>query len=133
LWRPLGRIRSTSPNFNTTYTTVPAYSALYPLAHGATVVLVVALGMLAAFWLLVGIGHYIVLVWKTTGEALKPVPSLAEIDQQRRAEGYDPSIADVVAMHQYLTSQRNEAAFFAGALVVGPQLLARQLQGKPLL
>jgi hypothetical protein len=39
----------------------------------------------------------------------------------------------VVAMHQYLTSQRNEAAFLAGALVIGPQLLSRQAQGKPLL
>jgi len=57
---------------------------------------------------------------------MKPVPSLAEIDAQLRIEGYDPSIADVVAMHQDLTSQRNEAAFFAGALVVGPHLLARQ-------
>lgn len=60
------------------------------------------------------------------------MPSLAQIDQQLRAGGYNPSVADVVAMHEYLTSQRNEAAFFAGALVVGPQLLARQAQGKPL-
>jgi hypothetical protein len=58
---------------------------------------------------------------------------LAEIDQQLRAEGHDPSIADVAAMHQYLTSQRNEAALLAGALVIGPQLLVRQTQGKPLI
>ncbi len=64
---------------------------------------------------------------------IKPIPDLTAIDQQLRAEGYDPSIADVVAVHQHLTSQRNEAAFLAGALVIGPQLLARQAQGKPLL
>jgi hypothetical protein len=121
------------PNFNTTFTTVPAYPAIYPSAHSATIVLAVALGVLAAFWFLVGMGYYLVLVWKTTGEAMKPVPSLAEIDQQLRAEGYVPSIADCVALHQYLTSQRNEAAFFAGALVIGPQLLAQQARGKPIL
>ena len=37
-----------------------------------------------------------------------------------RQAGYSPSIADVVALHQHLTCQRNEAAFFAGALVIGP-------------
>ena len=89
--------------------------------------------IVVGFWFLAGLGYYLRLVWRTTGEAMKPIPSLAEIDQQLRAKGYDPSIADVVALHQYLTSQRNEAAFFAGALVIGPHLLARQAQGKPLL
>jgi hypothetical protein len=120
------------PHFATTGTTVPAYPTFYALAHPATVILAVALGVLVAFWLMVGMGAYLRLVWRTTGQAMKPVPSLAEIDQQLRAEGYDPSIADVVALHQHLTGQRNEAAFLAGALVIGPHLLARQAQGKPI-
>ena len=33
---------------------------------------------------------------------------------------------DVVALRRHLTSQRNEAVFLAGALVIGPQLLAHQ-------
>jgi hypothetical protein len=78
-------------------------------------------------------GAYLRLIWQTTGEAMKPVPSLAEIDQQLRVEGHDPSIADVVAMHQYLTSQRNEPLLTAGALIAIPQVLHRQAQGKPLL
>ena len=61
------------------------------------------------------------------------MPSLAEIELELRSAGYNPSIADVVAMHQHLTSQRNEATFAAGALAIGPQLLARQAQGNPLL
>ena len=129
----IGAHRVEGPNFNTTYTTVPAYPTTYPLAHSATIVLAATLGALVVFWLLVGMGAYLRLVWRTTGEAMRPVPSLTEIELELRRNGYDPSIADVVAMHQYLTSQRNEAAFLAGTLVIGPQLLARQAQGKPLL
>ena len=112
---------------------VPAYPTMYPLAHEVAIVLAIALGVLVAFWLIVGMGAYLRLVWQTTGEAMKPVPSLAEIDQQLRAEGFDPSISDLVSMHGYLTGQRNAAALFAGALVIGPQVLARQAQGKPVL
>lgn len=129
----IGAHQVDGPHFATTYRTVPAYPAFYPLAHRATVVLAVAVGVLVVLWLLVGMGAYLRLVWQTTGEAMKPIPSLAEIDQQLRAEGFDPSISDLVAMHQHLTGQRNEAAFFAGALVIGPQILARQAQGRPLL
>jgi hypothetical protein len=129
----IGAHQVDAPNFSSTFTTVPAYPAIYPISHGATVVLGIALLILVGFWFLVGMGCYLRLVWRTTGEAMKPVPSLAEIDQQLRAEGYVPSIADCVALHQYLTSQRNEAAFFAGALVIGPQLLAQQARGKPIL
>jgi hypothetical protein len=128
-----GAHRVNGPTFNTDYQAVPAYPLLYPLAHRVTVVLGVGLIVLVGFWFLVGLGWYLRLVWRTTGEAMKPVPSLPEIEQQLRAEGYNPSIADVVALHQYLTSQRNEAAFFAGALVFGPHLFARQASGKPLL
>jgi hypothetical protein len=129
----IGAHQVDGPHFSTTYSTAPAYPAIYPTAHGATVVLAVALGVMVAFWFLLALGYYLRLVWRTTGEAMTSIPSLAEIDQQLRSEGYDPSIADVVAMHGYLTSQRNDAAFLAGALIVGPHLLARQAQGKPLI
>ena len=121
------------PHFNATGNTIPAYPTFYPLAHPATVILAVALGVLVVFWLLVAMGAYLRLVWQTTGEAMKPVPSLAEIEVELRQAGYDPSIADLVAVHQHLTSQRNEAAIIAGALVIGPQLLAQQAKGEPLL
>jgi hypothetical protein len=128
-----GAHRINGPTFNTDYQTLPAYPLLYPIAHRATIGLGVAVVILVMFWFLVGLGWYLRLVWRAIGEAMKPIPSLAEIDQQLRAEGFDPSIADVVALHQYLTSQRNEAAFFAGALVLGPHLLVGQASGKPLL
>src|SRR5664280_966571 len=95
----IGAHQVDGPRFSTTYSTVPAYPALYPIAHSATVVLGVALLIVAGFWFLAGLGYYLRLVWRTTGEAMKPIPSLAEIDQRLRAEGYDPSIADVVALH----------------------------------
>ena len=87
------------PHFDINYITVPAYPAIYPIAHGATVERGVALGVTVGFWFLVGMGCYLRLVWRKTGEAMKPIPSLGEIDQQLRAEGYDPSIADVGAVH----------------------------------
>jgi hypothetical protein len=129
----IGAHQVDGPNVNASYTTVPAYPVIYPFAHRATVVLAITLGVVGAFWFLVGMGAYFRLVRQTTRKAMEPAPTLAEIDQQLRAEGHDPSIADVAAMHQYLTSQRNEAALLAGALVIGPQLLVRQTQGKPLI
>ena len=122
------------PHFNASGTTVPAYPTFNPLAHPATVILAVALGVLAVFWLLVGMGAYLRLVWQTTGEAMRPIPSLAEIEMELRQAGYNPAIADLVALHQHLTSQRNEAAFLAGALVIGPTVSSlAQAQGKPML
>ena len=121
------------PHFDATGTIVPAYPTFYPLAHAATIVLAFAFGVMVLFWFLVAMGAYLRLVWRTTGEAMKPVPSLAEIELELRRVGYKPSIADVVALHQHLTSQRNEAAFLAGALIAIPQVLHRQAEGKPLL
>jgi hypothetical protein len=129
----IGAHQVDGPHFNTNPRLVPTYPAIYPLANRATIVLVVALGVLVAFWLLVGMCAYVRLIWRMMDEAVKPNPSLTAIDQQLRAEGHDPSIADVVAMHQYLTSQRNEAIVVTGALVIGPQLLARQARGRSLL
>jgi hypothetical protein len=140
LWTLLGLIGAAiggrqvdGPHFATTGTTVPAYPTMCPLAHAATVVLAVALAVMVLFWFLVGMGAYLRLVWQTTGQAMRPIPSLPEIDHFLRAEGFDPSISDLLAMDQYLTSQRNEAALLSSALVLGPQLLARQAQGKSLL
>ena len=63
-------------------------------------------------------------------KALKPIPSLQEIEQQLRAEGYDPSLQDVIAVEQQLKSERNEAALTAGAIYLGTKLAARQASGK---
>jgi hypothetical protein len=63
--------------------------------------------------------------------AVKPIPSLAEIEAQLRAEGYNPSIQDVIAVEQHLKSERNEAALLAGGMIVGLHLMARQANGKP--
>jgi len=42
-------------------------------------------------------------------------------------------VQDVLAMHDHLTKQRNEALVVAGAMVVGTNLAARQASGKSLL
>jgi hypothetical protein len=101
----------------------------YSMAHASTLALVWAAGILVGFWCLVGVAYYLRLVWRVTDEALKPIPSLAEIDQRLRAEGYAPTIADVVAIEQDLRGQRNASLLAFGALVIGPQLLAREAEG----
>jgi drug/metabolite transporter (DMT)-like permease len=88
---------------------------------------------LVVYWASVATFFYVRLVCRATDAAVAPIPSLAEIELQLRAEGYSPSIADVVAIEQHLKSQRNEAALTAAALVIGPQLLAKQAKGQPLL
>jgi hypothetical protein len=70
---------------------------------------------------------------RTLNEALKPVPTLAEIELELRSEGYNPSIADVVAFEQHLKSERNEALLTAGALIAIPEVLYRQALGRPLI
>jgi hypothetical protein len=52
--------------------------------------------------------------------AVQPVPSPAEIYVRIQHEtGKEPSIADVAAIHQMLTAERNEAAVQAGIGVGG--------------
>lgn len=96
-----------------------------------------ALVLFVGYWVLVVVlklaWAYHRAVQRTVDVMIKPIPSLPEIAAQLRAEGFDPGIQDVIAVEQHLKSQRNEAAVMLGALVIGPQLLARQAQGKPLL
>lgn len=66
-------------------------------------------------------------------DAIRPIPTLGEIDQQLRAEGYVPSVQDCIAVEQHLKSNRNEALLTVGALTLGVQALSRTAQGKPLL
>jgi len=55
----------------------------------------------------------------------------AETDAELRAEGYNPSLQDVIAVEQHLKSERNEVALIAGGLIVGLHVMARQANGKP--
>ncbi len=87
--------------------------------------------VMAFIWVLVIIGGILWSIHTNLQVAVKPIPSLAEIEAQLRAEGYDPSIQDVIAVEQHLKSERNEAALIAGGLIVGLHVMARQANGKP--
>jgi len=89
--------------------------------------------LLLGYWAIVCSFLYARAVLRLTGEATRPIPSLAEIEVELRRSGYNPTIQDVIAVEQHLKSERNEALLAAGALIIGPQLLARQAKGKPLL
>ena len=93
----------------------------------------IGLVILCGYWIPVAAFLYIRTVCRVTDQALASIPSLAEIELQLRREGYDPSIQDVVAVEQHLKSERNQSIVVLGALVIGPQLLARQARGESLL
>ena len=60
--------------------------------------------------------------WKTMSGAVDaattPIPSLQEIEAQLRAEGYNPTLADCVAVDGYLRRNRNEKIAVGAAFVV---------------
>lgn len=62
-------------------------------------------------------------------QAMRPIPDPAQIDAQLRAEGYDPSIADVMALHRYLVQQRNEGLLVTGGILLGSHYLANRARG----
>ena len=92
-------------------------------------VLIAPVFVMAFIWVLVIIGGILWSIHTNLQVAVKPIPSLAEIDAQLRAEGYNPSIQDVIAVEQHLKSERNEAALIAGGLIVGLHVMARQAKG----
>jgi hypothetical protein len=55
-------------------------------------------------------------VWGLIGEATVQIPSPAQIEQQLRAEGYNPTLQDVLAVEQHLRNNRNDALIGVGAL-----------------
>ena len=94
-------------------------------------VLLVPVFVVAVIWLFVIIIGMLWGIHTNLRVAVKPIPSLAEIEAQLRAEGYNPSIQDVIAVEQHRKSERNEAALLAGGMIVGLHLMARQANGKP--
>ena len=88
--------------------------------------LVVGVAILCGYWWIALMFLYVRSFHRTLGEGLRPVPSFAEIEQEFLRNGYNPSAQDCIAMHQHLTSQRNQAFLVAGAMVVGTNVAARQ-------
>jgi hypothetical protein len=93
-------------------------------------VLIAPICVMAFIWLFVVIIGMLWGIHTNLKVAVKPIPSLAEIEAQLRAEGYNPSIQDVIAVEQHLKSERNEAALLAGGMIVGLDLMARKANGK---
>jgi hypothetical protein len=87
--------------------------------------------VLFVYWVAVGT-HWVVnkFIWPNVETAITPIPSPVEIELQLRREGYDPTLQDVAAVHQMLSSRRNEAAVAAGLTLGAAYLMHRNLQGK---
>lgn len=92
-----------------------------------------ALIVLGTYWLWVFLIRWIRFTTGMVGEAAKPIPSLHEIDAQLRAEGYEPTLQDLLLVEQRLKSERNESAVLAGGSLIAMRSAARQANGKPFL
>jgi hypothetical protein len=90
----------------------------------------IALGYLVIFWCGSFLFFYIRSLDRNLVQAFATIPSPAEIEAQLRAEGLDPTLQDVLLTHQYLTSQRNEAAVITGAMLVAIHHAAKVSKGK---
>ena len=91
--------------------------------------LLAPLAVMAFFWLFAIIGFFLVAVRRNAKIAFAPIPPLQDIEQQLRAEGYSPTLQDVMAVEQRLKSERNGAAVVTGALLVGMHIAVRRLEG----
>ena len=92
---------------------------------------VLGFAVLIGYWFCAAIFLWLRGMHRLGNEAHAPIPSLAEIERQLRAVGYDPSIADCVAIEQHLKSERNEKAVVYGALLIGGLAAGRVANGKP--
>lgn len=71
--------------------------------------------------------------WHNANHAIAPIPSVQEIANQLQAEGYSPTLQDVLAVEQHLKSERNESALAAALFVGVVHELPRIAKGQPLL
>ena len=86
-----------------------------------------------AFVLLYSCGAVLYFFHKNLEVAFEPIPSPAEIEHQLRLEGYNPTLSDVMAVHQMLVSRRNQAAAGAALTFGAIHVMNRQASGKPVL
>jgi hypothetical protein len=86
-----------------------------------------ALAFLILFWFFfLFIGFFVMwfkLGWGLTQNAMKPCPTPAEIEQKLRARGYNPSVADVMAVHTAAKREQYENVALAGAWFVANHIL----------
>jgi hypothetical protein len=93
-------------------------------------VTLVSLGLLVILYVVGGI------LWhfdRNLKVAVAPIPSIAEINNQLIAEGYQPTLQDCLAVEEHLKSERNEAAVTAGVIFAGLKLGAYQSRGGKIL
>ena len=78
--------------------------------------MIIGFGAVLAVWVLTVLGY--LYSWANTDldVAVTPVPSPHEIAYQLQAEwGREPTVVEVAAVHQMLTSRRTEAALVTAA------------------
>ncbi len=105
------------------YVTVPSASPL----------IFWSIGIFLGYWFIVGMFFYLRTANRHFDAARAPLPTLQEIAAHLRDEGFDPSIADCIALQNQIKMEKIEQGVIAGAMFIGPSLLARQASGKPIL
>ena len=100
--------------------------------HTGTAIWVGALALLISFWLFfLFIGFFVMwfkLGWGLTADAMRPCPTPAEIEQGLRTRGYNPSIADVMAIHAAAKQEQYENVAVAGAWFVANHIMGQHMR-----
>jgi hypothetical protein len=107
----------------------------YPMVDVPTVSPLVgwSIALFCAYWFIVGMFFYLRGMNHQFDLANAPLPSLQEIAAHLRDEGFDPSIADCIALQNQLKLQKIEHGVAFGAMMVGPSILAHQAKGGKIL
>jgi hypothetical protein len=125
----------------------------HPFATASLVGLIVALAAFtvpdpngtATFWTWLGMAGMVLFVGapfilylrfggRVIDMAMQPVPSPQQIRLQFiETQGREPTVQEIAALHQMLTSQHNQDMLNAGIVVGGAVLGNRAIQGKGLL
>jgi hypothetical protein len=81
------------------------------------------------FLVLPPIGTVFIMGMQGLHQAMEPIPEPVQIEAQLRAEGYNPSLSDVMAVRQMFVQRRNEGLLVAGIGFGGLYLAHREMHG----
>lgn len=90
-----------------------------------------AIAVFCIYWFGVIMFFYLRSMNRHFDQANAPLPSLQEIADELRSQGFDPSIADCIALQNQIKMEKLEHGVAFGAMMIGPTLLARKASGKP--
>jgi hypothetical protein len=85
------------------------------------------------FWIVAWFFPFLFAFHENVKVAVKPIPSLQEIEQQIVLAGYTPTLQEVLLVEQRLKSERNTAVAVSAGLIVATYAGARIAKGESII